>query len=618
MPQYRFQLTLTLRGPILTKSSEPGQYGIDAPFAQDEEGRFYLPGTQVKGRVREAFEELHRECGDLMPDPASWFGPSAQQGGNRKNPGGDFQRHNTRIFFSDFVHKEEPTHEKKRRGRRWRVAIDETLHAAKEGQLQLMESPFRAGETAKFEGTITLDAPSAETEEYVKYRLIKALRWAGCLGANVSVGFGRITNIQVQRAAAEAETARDPAPQSDQIHLRLATEDLLCVTESRGAENLFVSGSQIPGGVIKGAIAAQWMRQLGKPGCAVEAECDPERGELAQWFQWIRVSHAKPVPEGQGRLPVEPPLSYAKVGEQFRDLALEPRPEEFDDPVTYSPDWKHEDERTVDGRFGRHWPPTELRVRTAIESSKRKARDEALFAYEMVRSKGYAWYATIDLSSAGETAPAVRQQLVGLLSDGIRGVGKTKARLRVEVLEAPPERFVGSRAEAVQGQYVVTLQTAAILADPRILTGSRSEEVLLRAYREVFHELSDGGLYLERFFARQFLQGGIYLYKRFQQGRVNGEGQAMPYEPYLLTRAGSVFVLTVADEKKARGHIQRWRVCGLPVPEWAKKWYARNGKDGAHWSNLPYTPENGYGEIAVNLDVHFGGEESSGNDPMAN
>jgi hypothetical protein len=95
------------------------------------------------------------------------------------------------------------------------------------------------------------------------------------------------------------------------------------------------------------------------------------------------------------------------------------------------------------------------------------------------------------------------------------------------------------------------------------------------------------------------LRGGFYLYKRFQEG--NGQG----YTPILLTEPGSVFVLEVVEAPKAEQLINIWLHQGLPVPDWANKHFARNGQEGADWSNLPFIPRNGFGEIAVNLSIHW-------------
>jgi hypothetical protein len=82
----------------------------------------------------------------------------------------------------------------------------------------------------------------------------------------------------------------------------LTTDQPLCITETRGAENLFESGVEIPGGVLKGAVASQWVH----PGHPLP--CD-----LATHFDRIRVTHARPIRKGNAHLPVTAPLSLGEV-----------------------------------------------------------------------------------------------------------------------------------------------------------------------------------------------------------------------------------------------------------------------------------------------------------------
>jgi hypothetical protein len=53
----------------------------------------------------------------------------------------------------------------------------------------------------------------------------------------------------------------------------------------------------------------------------------------------------------------------------------------------------------------------------------------------------------------------------------------------------------------------------------------------------------------------------------------------------------------------AQQKIKKWFEQGLPLPDWAKKEYLNDDK--SDWSSCPYLPQNGYGEIAVNLPIHW-------------
>jgi len=76
------------------------------------------------------------------------------------------------------------------------------------------------------------------------------------------------------------------------------------------------------------------------------------------------------------------------------------------------------------------------------------------------------------------------------------------------------------------------------------------------------------------------------------------------YYPYVLTEAGSVFVLELqsplADEA-----LNRFVENGLSLPSQIIALFPEEEDHYEHWKNCPYVPENGYGEIIVNLDWHW-------------
>jgi hypothetical protein len=215
----------------------------------------------------------------------------------------------------------------------------------------------------------------------------------------------------------------------------------------------------------------------------------------------------------------------------------------------------------------------------------------------------------VDLSRIDKVErPAVVKELNEIIGSGLRGLGKTKAQAEMTTLKKGtimPAHH--SSSDPVDGCWIISLQTPALLFDPtfQLVNQPKSNDLengggLFAAYAEVWKQLSNDSLMLVRFFAQQQLAGGWYLHRRFQSGK--------PYNPFVLTDAGSVFVLKAATEKEveARRWIDEWLSFGLPLPGWAvNERYAREGKLGSHWTNCPYLPENGYGEINVNMSVHF-------------
>jgi len=124
-----------------------------------------------------------------------------------------------------------------------------------------------------------------------------------------------------------------------------------------------------------------------------------------------------------------------------------------------------------------------------------------------------------------------------------------------------------------EDHYAVTLETDAVLA-----CGGDAQD----AYAEYWERVCSGAE-LVNFFASQRLAGG-YIGMRFQMtpGR---------YAPFMLTEAGSVFLLKgdIAEGLQSLIHD------GLPSPI----------IEGTvtDWRTCPFQPENGYGRIRADYNA---------------
>ena len=584
----KLKTTIEIEAPLLTKASVPGLAGLDAVMARNSRNEAVLHDRHIKGRLREAWTEL----GPLLGIPvANWLGSA---GGNRQNSNGSFVRGTGLVKFSDFIGPMIPEADP-----RVRVEIDQDRRAAKEHMLQMIESPFKSGGRLAFTGCI-------ECEEGVDIvlavRAIKAgLYWSGTCGGMRTAGFGRIVSVDVS-VAEKAPTTTLVDTGQDQVMLWLTADKPVCATESRAMENLYVSGQTLPGGMIKGAVASTWLASLGKRG-AIEPDVDPSRAELSAHFDKLRFAHARPSHKDRGRpRHIVPPLSIGRTGSTYRDYALSDVVRtESAEAVAFQPDWKDSDYECINQRFGTERIRAELRVSTAVDSTKRRAEDAKLYALQvLVPEEGQGWITSIDFGLVPEGArAAVRSQLFSLVAAGIGYLGKTKATLNVELINDEPESHVSTASR--ENVYILTLQTAALLGNPDVVTENHASEGLHHAYAADFDGMSRGALKLVRFFARQFLQGGLYLHKRFLEGGTH------TYQPYLLTAPGSAFVLQAGPrrESEAADCIREWARYGLPPAPWSLKRFARSGLPGDHWTNHPYLRENGFGEVAVNLSCHF-------------
>ena len=606
------ELTVDLRliGPILSQSNTPQGYGIDAPMARTARGEYCLPGSQVKGRLRQALEQM----ADLnligLAQVDEWLGKSA----GSLEPGSELlpiEPQRGLIGFEDFVYQGTSAG----KDLRFRIALDAAIGSVKKGAMLMIESPFAPGGEYTFRGVLQLTAADVKDAEQIRLRLQQAFRLIGSIGAERTTGFGRLKAAQVAGPAniekAESGKAQAASVTGDLLGVELTPTTPFCIAKHRADDNVFETETEIPGGAIKGALAQAWLHRLGKPGALeIGPDTDPSRPMLSKHFSRLRFSHAFPGGLDSGIRPAHYPLSLITVKERpsFADLLYQPHPvivrggDRFRAPA-FEIDWKGDDPGLVGSAFG--WPDFEkkklLRVRTAINPETLTAKEAQLFSMETVVPDGLTWRFHVDLEGVPKAdRDQTSRELQSVFAFGLRSLGKTKAHAGFGVVrstEWPVPEYAQTSSTARPGEWAVTLQTAALLCDPETLTRASGDAELRNAYQSYWTEASGGLLQLERFFAGQSLGGGFYLYRRFQDGN--------PYRPWLLTNRGSVFLLrTTGDAAIVQKTIDRWLRTGLPLPTWATERYRRAGIPGNDWRTCPYIPENGYGEIAVNMKVH--------------
>jgi hypothetical protein len=590
-------IELHIKGPFLTKSSAPGEYGLDECVARDGDGRPYIPSTHVAGKLREAWEELASaleqadETSSAVPDRSAigvMLGTEAE---------GDFSPRNKQLLFTDFTLYGGPGED----AVRYRIRIDPERGAVCDRAQLMLESPFASGDKLRFIGRLCVLASNEKEVETIRNQVGCGLQWVAQIGAFRSLGFGSLSEIEL----GEPEPIHTDIPDEDArfdeaLGLVIQPESSFCTNASGPTHNLFESTEHIPGNAILGCLADMLNLLEGKNGRKV-ASAEGEFSALRENFSRLCVSHAFPSNRCMTR-PVTMPGSLVKAGGDY-DVALEPEPRLINGTTpAFQVDWK--DDGGLRKRFG--WPELnrELRVRTAIDSAARRAEDEKLFAYDMIRPDGCCWLSRIDLAGVPEDQRGeVSRRLRALLSLGLVGFGKSKTVARVNVL---PGGEIGDvmdttdiRGLGEDGLICLCLQTDALLLNPGELNETSTHVELLRAYRRIWSALCDG-LRLARFFATQRLAGGEYQAHRFHRWGKDGED----YYPWLLTEAGSVFIFSVSSHDQAERKMEQWLRSGLPVAPAIRAFYGLPDDRDQWWKWCPYIPQNGYGEIAVNLEVH--------------
>lgn len=598
----RYRVTLTFTGPILTQSTTCETYGIDAPMARNRQGQFILAGSLVKGKLRQGLEEL-ASLGLLTWPVDEILGHAS--GSQRAVDEQTVAPFRARLQFDDFVYQGcPPSNGPSNIGVRYRIRLDETLGSVTKGALLLMDAPFAAGEDATFEGGIRLMETSAQEAVDLLAVLDRGFRMVTGLGAERTVGFGRLKEVRIDLldVPLKRAVAAKSAP-CDEMFFDLRFSGPFCIAKGKADNNLFQSEEIVPGGVLKGALAATWLASLGRdPASSIsgDAPASCKHKLLWKYFAEVRFSHAFPLAD-EKRF-VYRPLSltqYRDLARDYRDVLLLPHPALFENrnesglrewsAPAFQVDWKH-GENKVDIDFSGTQLKRELRVRTAIDREKRTAKDQQLFGMETIEPGDAPWSFRVVVPQIPDNERiALGEDLVELLSGGLEGLGKTKVSGNVGRTEdAPPlPAMAGSKPLATPGRFAVTLQTPALLCEPRGLIQSSREE-LYAAYQAYWDMASGHSLRLVRYFAAQRLAGGYYLHRRFRDGQ--------PYRPWFLTTEGSVFLLETVNPGVAGEMIKEWRKFGLPPLD--------SGAVSANWQTCPYVRENGYGEILVDMAVH--------------
>lgn len=605
MITYRLHVSLCVRGPVLSQAVGSRDLGIDTAALRDPTGMPALPGHLIRGNLYHSWDYFAKLLRAVGNDPSVWE-PELWLG--RKSDDGTVKPERAKLRFDAHWRATNTTASD---GVRHRIALDPERGAVAAMALQVIETPFAAGTRPIFTGAIGAELEDNDAAAALAERIRKGLEYAGSVGALKGTGFGRIEGVGVEiEALAPVVTPTVVLREESRVGIMLRLDRPFCVGRTQLRGNLFESQELIPGGVIRGAMARRLFDGDRSERCA-----DRRFSTLCQHFSRLAVSHALPVTDdGKLKRPVAPPFSLvtapAYIGskdDKLFDVArmFEPAGLIHGRAPAFQVDWKDDSPARV--RCG---VTADLRrlvqVRTAIEPGRGVARKSALFATETVVPDGHVWLANVDLGAIPQDSrSSVAAELALLLSEPLVQIGKTKAEADVAIYTEPFELALKEGVGGVllrDGCACICLQSdALLLPEPWTATNASALE---RCYGKAWLQLSGGCLALQEkgYFARQDLVGGRYLHGRFNSDQ-------RPYNPELITRAGSVFVLRptekgAADLAAAEAILADWRRRGLDQVD------AANDDDATRhrrrdWRHNPYIRENGYGAVAVNLELHW-------------
>ena len=605
MTKYTCNITLTILGPFLTAAPAPAAFGFDKSFHRDFRGRLVIPASHVKGKLRMAVEELD---GIVEPDQSI----AVEELFGNPSRAGSYEPWRGRLTFSDFAILESPPggDDGKLTQKRTRTTINPTSGTAAEHQLRTFEDRFPSGKEITCTGEISFHAKNQAEADEIASLIRLGFVWLPNLGSEKGVGFGRVRYVQVGKPTArETDSNVDDAPESQEgLHLQITPlEPLATGGVQKQRTNFAEAESMIPGGTIKGALAASLNRAFEKPENRELSKDNageyPGYEKLVENFSDIRITHAFPAIAGNPR-PVRMPISIVEVdGEKF-DAALssESPPMRGKRSPAYFIDWKKQEEY-----FGAASPEKIFITHTEIEDQSRRSLHGNLFTETYLSpvdkdGQSVEWICNVDFRKIKEDAQQETahefSRAVELIFDGL---GRENRQVKVSPKPGYAAAAEGSGDLIRDGLVLVTLQSDALVLNPaevrKLLPGQDLQEL----YAEFWNEISAASMQLVDFFALQSFKGG-YLYHRYL-GKLEKAEKPHQYRPYYLTNAGSLFKLKILDEEKAGKLLVSWSRQGLAWPNWANDEYGSLGR--AAWKACPFTPENGYGEIAINLDWHW-------------
>ncbi|MEI7701955.1 MAG: hypothetical protein WCK86_19310, partial [Planctomycetia bacterium] len=519
---FEAELRISVRGPLLVQASESGPWGVDAVALRDARNHLLIPGDQVQGKVREALEDIGLE---LVTSARSHELQGTLQRSEDYEAYVDSQKANLEapasrypVQFSDF--RSSKPYECSVGTTLTHVQLDAETGATESGMLRVLDCPLAAGEIAEFVGQVRFMAVNEDQARGQFSRIQQALKWTLSFGSRKTVGFGRLTSVQIDHA-----TVQNFAPQPNTIIpdrcpgvlIDFSFQDPVCCPEGVANGNLYETRQDIPGEALRGAVVGLLHRVLGtdplQPDFAEASDTSVPYQALCRLFSRIRITTARPmkpavdhcqsgynaglppvIPKSLGMLPIPmnegqensgpPPNGDARVLRPptgFHDFATLTQADEqtlcADAAPAFFPDWKDADWEKITSHWGQIRVPATLRVRTAIDSSLRRAQSGNLFAYTSLQPEGVVWRSILSIDrrpdGSGKTpdeaeCQAALGQILTLLETGWLNVSKTKARgcgtVAGIIAQAPRVQPQLLDGESV---FVIVLRGPTLMIDPR-------------------------------------------------------------------------------------------------------------------------------------------------------
>lgn len=585
------EVTLFIRAPIMCATATKN-WGIDVMFHRNTHNNYSISNSHVRGKLREAMKEIMEVVGDSF----------CQESLFDKLFGGESVglQNKSALTISDFSYCDDEESETRLLHR---IAIHPTTGTARENSIVFIEAPFAPGKITAWRGSIEFISQDEEEAKNIQHILTKGLQWITGFGAYKGIGFGSLHKVDSKLVSKPVSTQLNSIKLNStkpsvgrNYSLKITPLSPFTIGNIRRRDNYLESKTIIPGNTIKGSLCNSINYHLGITPIDTPIGNDKRVQQifpmLFDHFANLRITHAFPATEN--KRPVAIPFStvVCKEGDknEFYDVALVQEATTFNDIApAFQSDWKGNDFIRANAEFGWAYPQKVFQTRTAIEKNTRTARENKLYTYEYVcpydaEGNEINWYADIYIPEmSNENSIQIYSELEHVINHFFNKIGKRDAAIKSELNDGRLSK------DNTGEEVIVVLQSDCLMVNPEDLQDKQDEQTLRRLYGKYWRNISNDNLELVDYFAMQKLVGG-YLVKRYQSQK--------PYYPFYLTQAGSVFRL-----KQKGASVSRFVNEGLPVPAWAEDKYGTPGKP--LWKSCPFLPQNGYGEIMVNLEWHW-------------
>lgn len=599
---YRLEVKLWIRGPLITSGGGNSLRGVDRMFNRSATGELVFQGSHIKGKLREALEDLPGYGSQLN----AWFGRPSGNASYFPNRGS--------LIFDDFFLEQAEAQNPECTA--VRISIDPQTGTSREHQLFTTEMQFPSGGLTVWKGSIRFWEANHSAANRTSEEITLGLKWMNTIGGIKGSGYGRLEKVSTKLEACKVFPQRSGITSvSRKFRLQIETENDLFIGGVVNSTNYLESRQIIPGAVLKGSFAKFLNEMCGeKFGNAIDANNQKVAAafpDLVKNFWAIRFTHAFPAPPFTEKRPVKVPFSTVSFSDdKYLDIAFckDALLDNRNRPPQFAIDWKNPEK--LNEKFGWAHCHTINKTRTQIHKPTRTAEENKLYTFRYIspykgdsdakpcsnRPKVY-WISNITLPEDSGELP---NEFYRAIHSGWERLGKRNSRFHFDLQEnhAEPALIQHDAGVLVEGRAIVNLQTDAFMFDPYAQTNLDNLHAL---YTEYWDYATGGTCRMSHFFARQSFSGG-YTASMYRLHANNH------YFPYLLTAAGSVFVLepVKGKEGQARTALEKLRDRGLPLPKSIiTKMNDKNIFTETAWSVCPFVPENGFGEIFINLKWHW-------------